>query len=140
MFSRACEYAIKIMIYLAKIEDTQPDTRVGVKVIATSTESPEAFTAKILQELAKNELIKSFKGPNGGFTLNPEKEVTLENIVETIDGDRFLKSCVLGIKACSDKNPCPVHKQFATIREDCKRNLLSISIRDKKLLTVKVVS
>ena len=53
MFSRACEYAIKIMIYIAANE--QEGQRTGLKEVTEAIGSPEAFTAKILQQLVKND-------------------------------------------------------------------------------------
>ena len=70
MFSRACEYAIKIMIYVAGNEENR---RIGLKEITGAIDSPEAFTAKILQQLVKSKLLDSFKGPNGGFKLVENK-------------------------------------------------------------------
>ena len=43
--------------------------RAGLKDIAFATNSPEAFTAKILQTLVRENLLLSIKGPNGGFEI-----------------------------------------------------------------------
>ncbi|MCR9067029.1 MAG: Rrf2 family transcriptional regulator, partial [Cytophagales bacterium] len=65
MFSRACEYAIKIMIYIAS--NQQENRKTGLKEVTEAIGSPEAFTAKILQQLVKSGLLESYKGPSGGF-------------------------------------------------------------------------
>lgn len=133
MFSRACEYAIKIMIYIAGNE--QEGRRTGVKEIAEAINSPEAFTAKILQQLVRNGLLSSYKGPTGGFELSPNKKIKLVDIVKAIDGNKLLESCVLGLKICSSENPCPVHFKYVEIREQLSETLLSIEIRDSELIT-----
>ena len=51
MFSRACEYAIKIMIYIAANE--QEGKRTGLKEVTEAIDSPEAFTAKNLATTRK---------------------------------------------------------------------------------------
>ena len=61
MFSKACEYAIKASIFIAI--SSYNNKKVSPKEISEEIDSPKAFTAKILQELAKNEIIKSTKGP-----------------------------------------------------------------------------
>lgn len=132
MFSRACEYAIKIMIYIAGKE--QLDKRTGLKEITEAIGSPEAFTAKILQQLVKSKLLESFKGPSGGFELMNDKEIRLADIVTAIDGDKLLEECVLGFDECSSRNPCPVHDKFLTIRTQMKETLLSTDIRDEALI------
>ncbi|WP_421765139.1 RrF2 family transcriptional regulator [Ekhidna sp.] len=133
MFSRACEYAIKIMIYIAGNE--QEGRRTGVKEISEAINSPVAFSAKILQQLVKSELLISYKGPTGGFELAPKKQIKLVDIVKAIDGNKLLESCVLGLENCSGKNPCPVHFKFIEIRDQLKETLLSTEIRDPELVT-----
>ncbi len=121
MFSKSCEYAIKAMIFIAQKSDDQK--RVGVKEIAKGTATPEHFVAKILQELSKKRLVLSMKGPSGGFYMtNKELSSSISDIVKAIDGDGIYKDCVLGLKLCSEKNPCPVHHQYVEI----KKNFLSM--------------
>jgi Rrf2 family protein len=132
MFSRACEYAIKIMIYIAANE--QEGQRTGLKEVTEAIGSPEAFTAKILQQLVKNDLLQSFRGPNGGFILTDKKEVKLKDIVVAIDGTRLIEDCVLGLEECSADNPCPIHDKYAKVKSELMGTLLSTEINDKALL------
>ncbi len=132
MFSRACEYAIKIMIFIAANE--QEGRRTNLKDVTEAIASPEAFTAKILQQLVKGGLLESFRGPGGGFVLPRGREVLLHDIVVTIDGEHLLKDCVLGLPECSGENPCPVHDKFITIRNHLNETLLSTKVNDSELL------
>jgi DNA-binding IscR family transcriptional regulator len=45
-------------------------------------------------------------------------KTSLADIVKAIDGDSIYKDCALGLKACSEKNPCPVHFEFKKIKKD----------------------
>lgn len=117
MFSKTCEYAIKAMIFIS--QRTKDGERVGVKEVAKSIDAPEHFIAKILQELGRKRLLQSAKGPNGGFYLEQiNLKSSLADIVKAIDGDKIYTECVLGLKACSQKNPCPVHFQYKEIKAD----------------------
>jgi Rrf2 family protein len=118
MFSKACEYAIRSCIFIAT--KSMNNERVNLKSIAKEIDSPEAFTAKILQQLAKNNIIQSLKGPTGGFTITIETMTTikLRNIVLAIDGDGIYSNCVLGMKDCSEQQPCPVHFQYKSIKAE----------------------
>ena len=121
MFSKSCEYAIKAMIFVA--QKSKDEDRVGVKEIAKGIDAPEHFIAKILQDLGKKKLIHSVKGPNGGFYMDSlNLKSSISDIVKAIDGDSLYKDCVIGLKACSEKNPCPVHFEYKEI----KRNLISM--------------
>lgn len=117
MFSKACEYAIKSCIYIAK--QSINDQRVNVKDVAESIDAPEAFTAKILQQLSREHLLESVRGKQGGFYFNKEKlhKIKIYEIIKVIDGDKIFISCGLGLKECSSVNPCPVHEDFKVIRD-----------------------
>ncbi len=121
------------MIYIAGNE--QEGRRTGVKEISEAIKSPEAFTAKILQQLAKNNLLNSYKGPTGGFELASYKEIKLVDIVVTMDGNKLMKDCVLGFEKCSGENPCPVHFKFEKIRHQLSETLLSTRINDPELIS-----
>ena len=100
--------------------------------IAGKTDSPQAFTSKVLQQLTKAGLIDSMKGPKGGFSLPTAKaqEVKLSHVVRAIDGDAIYTGCGLGLKECSDKRPCPLHVHFLQVRKDLRRMLEGTSIED----------
>ncbi len=105
------------MIFVA--QKSKDGRKVGIKEIANGIDSPEHFIAKILQELRRRELVQSVKGPNGGFYLDEQSmERSLADIVRVIDGDRLLTGCGLGLKQCSEKQPCPIHHEFKKIRKE----------------------
>ncbi len=87
MFSKACQYAIRSSILIAT--NSLEDKKTSLKEIALEIASPEAFTAKILQNLVKNKIISSIKGPSGGFFISIDKisEIKLQEIVFAMDGD-----------------------------------------------------
>lgn len=120
--------------------------KTGIREIAEGIDSPEHFIAKILQELSRKHLIRSAKGPNGGFYLNEQDmECTLADIVKAIDGDKIFWGCGLGLKECSEKKPCPIHNRFKEIRKEIHDMLQSARLDDfneqleKKLIFLKRV-
>lgn len=118
IFTKACEYGIRAAIYVAKKSLNQE--RCSMKDISREIDSPEAFTAKILQKLVKAQIIRSVKGATGGFEvgLKEMKKIKLTDIVIAIDGEVNDKICVLGLKKCSELKPCPVHNKFKHIKKD----------------------
>jgi len=118
MFSKTCEYGIRATIFIAS--QSYQNKRVGLKDIAKKIDSPEAFTAKILQILAKNNIIKSIKGVGGGFDIPREtmKDIKLAQIVSALEGDRVFTGCGLGLTQCSEDHPCPMHDKFKLIRNE----------------------
>ncbi|MBK7086233.1 MAG: Rrf2 family transcriptional regulator, partial [Flavobacteriales bacterium] len=87
MFSKACEYAIRAVVCIAACGETGKS--MTLKAVAKETAIPEAFTAKVLQQLVHAELVLSTKGPGGGFSMPAAlaRKVKLSHIVSTIDGD-----------------------------------------------------
>jgi Rrf2 family protein len=130
MFSKACEYGIRAVIYIAS--KTSQSSRVSLKEIAEKIDSPEAFTAKILQQLSRSGIIDSVKGPTGGFAIRKKevKEVKLIEIVLAIDGNQIFEGCGLGLTACSETEPCPVHFEFKAIRDGLKKMLEEANIHE----------
>ncbi len=117
MFSKTCEHAIRALIFIAK--KSNDGARVGIKEIAQGTDAPEQFIAKILHELTRHKLVRSLKGPGGGFYLDePLLNNNLANVVKAIDGDRLFTGCGLGLKNCSETKPCPLHNEFKKIRTE----------------------
>jgi len=133
MFSKSCEYGIRSAIFIAG--QSLQERKVGLKEVAKTVGSPEAFTSKILQQLCKKKIIQSEKGPTGGFSLEKTKleKINLSDIVAAIDGDDIYKGCGLGLKACNEHKPCPVHHQFKTIREELKEMLETTLVKDLAL-------
>jgi len=128
MFSKACQYGIKSVIYIWK--QSQIGQKVGAKEIAAFVDAPEPFTAKILQELVRKKIIGSQKGPTGGFYAGKEHEqFTLKDLVVVIDGDELFSGCGLGLKQCSENNPCPLHHEIIKIRLDLVHMLTEKSLK-----------
>lgn len=129
MFSKACEYGIKAVIYIA--QQSLIKRKVSLKEISESIESPTAYTSKILQQLSKSFIINSDKGPTGGFSMDIPKieKVKLSEIVFAIDGDSIYSGCGLGLKRCNEKMPCPVHNQFKLVRDELKKMLERTTIK-----------
>jgi Rrf2 family transcriptional regulator, iron-sulfur cluster assembly transcription factor len=133
MFSKACEYGIKACIFIAS--NSYENKRVSLKDIAKQVDSPEAFTAKILQALARNKIITSIKGAHGGFEIqkNLISSIKLAHIVNAIDGDAIYNGCGLGLHTCDENHPCPVHNKFKIIRDELKHMLENTNLEELAL-------
>jgi Rrf2 family protein len=105
---------------------------VSLKAVAKAIDSPVAFTAKILQSLANNNIITSSKGPTGGYEIPEDMsmDIKLSHIVEAIDGANIYRGCGLGLKQCNELKPCPIHFQFKAIREELKNMLETTTIEE----------
>lgn len=116
MFSKSTEYALRAIIYLA--QKSSVDHKIGITELAEAIDSPKSFTAKILQNLTRgNKLIHSVTGPSGGFYLTEQaKNKSLWHVLNLLDDETIITGCILGLKECSEKNPCPMHNQYKDIK------------------------
>lgn len=128
MFSKATEYAIRATIYIA--QKGSEKNKLGIDEIAKAIDSPRSFTAKILQVLSKDShIISSVRGPKGGFFLTEKsKNLPVRFILEAMGEEEVLEKCVLGLKQCSETQPCPMHAQYKSIRKQLKELFVSKSI------------
>ena len=135
MFSKACEYAIKSVVYIA--HEALAGRKTNVKQISEATNAPESFVAKILQPLSKKGILLSNKGKQGGFSIDLDKleKIKLIEIVLITDGPDILTRCAFGLDKCSSEKPCPFHFKYKPIRESLEQSLSEISIYDMALKT-----
>lgn len=127
MLSYSCKTAIKAVIYLASKYEN--GSRESIREIAGNIEASEHTVGKLLQLLAKQDVINSTKGSGGGFFLDKQQlNQPVIHIVFAIDGKNIFKECGLGLNKCSEKHPCPIHFQYKSAR-DLVENLF----RDKKV-------
>jgi Rrf2 family transcriptional regulator, iron-sulfur cluster assembly transcription factor len=126
IFSRQCEYALQAVLYLALQGEGE---MTSIKNLTRRLGIPYHFLAKILQDLSRKGLLRSLKGPTGGFALAlPPKEITLFHIVDAIDGTEFMQTCVLGFPTCSGTSPCSVHQTWGKLRDEIYQMLASKTV------------
>ena len=129
MFSNSSKYAIKAVLYLAL--NSSEDKKIMVKDISEPINVPQAYIAKLLQELSRQNIISSTKGPKGGFYLSKDnKKIPLRKIVNVIDGEDRLSSCLLSLESCNDDKPCPLHNSMYPLKTKLLESLENKTICD----------
>ena len=119
--SKSFGYALRGILYIAVMQDE--NRKVQIEEIATKLSVPKHFLGKIMQQVVKAGLLKSTKGPYGGFSLAAETLSTpVIRLVEITDGMEQFSMCVLKLKYCNGLNPCPLHFEM----EEIKKNYLNV--------------
>ncbi|MEO7317082.1 MAG: Rrf2 family transcriptional regulator [Ginsengibacter sp.] len=128
MISKTCKTAIKAVIYLcSKFESNE---NASIKEVAEYINANEHTIGKVLQTLVKQNIIKSMKGPSGGFFVTTEQRLQpIINIVEAVDGKELFISCGLGLSRCSASHPCPIHNDYKEARD-----ILEKLFREKRVV------
>ncbi|TVQ14218.1 MAG: Rrf2 family transcriptional regulator [Bacteroidetes bacterium] len=98
--SEAASLAIHSMVLIAK-----SDIHINVNILSKEMGASRNHLAKVLQQLVKQNFLRSVRGPSGGFVLNVKpSEVTILDIYEAIEGKIETPHCPL------DRQICPFDK------------------------------
>ena len=128
VFSRSCQYAIRAMAHIAACEEGQV---CRAQEIAKSQEIPAPFLSTVLQNLARAGLMKSYKGPKGGFCLGrPAVQITLYDILEALGSLSGLTRCAIGLESCSGDMLCPLHDRWEPVRQGVIDYLQVVTVAD----------
>lgn len=129
ILSTTCKAAIKAVIYLASRHEQ--DSKANIREIALEVGENEHTVAKLLQTLAKQDVIMSLKGPSGGFYLSKKQYgQPLLKVAEAIDGKNLFNTCGLGLKKCSKNHPCPIHFEYQVARDVLEKLFATKKISD----------
>ena len=116
MFNKETEYALRGLVYIQ--QQNLKSRRPGIAEIAKEIEAPPFYIAKILQRLVRSSFVESLKGKGGGFFFDVNKPaLPLKELIAATEGNRTFSGCGFGLKHCNKDNPCPLHHQYALIRE-----------------------
>lgn len=132
LYSITCEYAIRALIHLALSRAEPGGGNVcRVKDIAKAEGIRRHFLGKVFQTLRRAQILRSAKGPHGGFALaRATGEITLLDIVAAVDGTTALDRCAIGLPECSSESPCPQHHLWESVRRQIKQYWQNTSLQD----------
>lgn len=127
LFTRASEYAILALIYIADKKEPQ-----DVETMAEKLEISKSFLAKILQVLAKDGLLISYKGAKGGFILSKDsKEYTLKDIVNSAEKKQVsIFECSHGICPINKESRCLMLPVLVQLQDTMNEHLSKITLFD----------
>jgi len=115
LFSKPVEYSLRALSYLATLQN---GTVAMAREVAEATDIPPFFLAKILQDLARQGLLVSLKGPTGGFRLGgPADKLTLLQIVEAVQKEPVGGRCPAGHSPCTRGTECGFYESWQPVQD-----------------------
>lgn len=125
MLTRNTDYAVRAMCYMAK----KGRGVISVTELVASLKIPRPFLRKILQELTKKGLVKSYKGIGGGFKLGSSPDrIFLVDLIEVFQGPLCINECIFKKRACPNTSECPLKKRIDSIERKVEAELRTITI------------
>jgi len=116
--NQATDYAFRVIMHLAGVSE---GTIVNSQNIAEKQNIPIGFLQKVMSALTKGEVVKSYRGIDGGFTLAKSAvDISLLDIITLMEGPVDLQRCLKDNNNCSKgcAPQCPVHAALAVIQSD----------------------
>lgn len=126
--TKGSDYGLRGMLYLAK----QPPGKVAlVGEVAEAENLPESYLAKIFQDLTRSGLLLSHRGAKGGFSLvRPPTEITMQEIIEAVEGPIAISPCLDGREGCVQSESCQVYPVLAAAQEKLLKILSKTTLSD----------
>lgn len=123
------DYGIRMMVYMARV-----GKRVDAKTISENADVTLRFALKILRKFAASGIVKSFKGMQGGYELaRPANQITLKEIVETVEGTYYFSRCLNPENGCNRTTPdrcgpCKAQRAFGEISALVRQKLEQVTL------------
>jgi Rrf2 family protein len=120
VFNKETEYALRGLVYV-QVQNMKGN-KPGIIEIANEIDAPLHYTGKIMQRLVKQGFLMSLKGKGGGFLFDERTpDLPIKNVIKAIEGEKTFAGCGFGLKHCDENNPCPLHGQYAPIRDSIRK-------------------
>lgn len=127
--TQEADYALRVVLYLCKLG---MEEKTEAKTIASCENIPVRFLLKLLRKLVHANIVKSFRGVGGGYTIAREPQnITLKQVIEAIEGTIYVNRCLYDSAYCNlnRTNTCDVHKALEKVQRNLISELESITFR-----------
>ena len=133
MLAQKTRYALRSLLYLAEQGGSDP---VQLANIASSQRVPPKYLELIMLELKKAGMVRSIRGPKGGYRLAREPAaISFGEVVRAMEGPIALISCAsVNFYApcgdCHDEATCAIRRAFSILRDQSAKLLEGISLAE----------
>ncbi|MDF0642974.1 MAG: Rrf2 family transcriptional regulator [Nitrospira sp.] len=133
--SKKADYALMALQHIASVQsgDVTPGRVVNTKEIAEEYNIPLELLAKVLQTLAKHDMIESHNGPKGGYVLGRSAgEITIAQILESIEGPLGITDCSheKDGDVCSQREHCNIRTPLLKVQDSIYQLLNNMTLQD----------
>ncbi|MCT8977234.1 Rrf2 family transcriptional regulator [Clostridium sp. CX1] len=128
--TQEADYAFRVVFYLSKLGYGE---KIEAKVISEEENIPLRFLLKLLRKLTQANIIKSYRGVNGGYSLNQMPEdISLKDVIEAIDGPIYINRCLYNPEECNlnRTSRCQIHNALAKVQNKLVNELDGITFKD----------
>lgn len=126
--STRSRYGVRLMLSLAKNKQKNP---VFLKDIASSEGLSEKYLSQLIIPLKAKGLVITYRGAHGGYLLSrPASEISLKDIIESLEGDLCLVDCVGNSSICDKTEDCAARGVWEEMSSILRKFLDSFTLED----------
>ena len=132
--NRITDYAVVVLTQMAN----EPDKRVTAPQLSEESNVPAPTVAKVLKALAKEGVLASQRGVNGGYRLaRPAGDISMLEVIRALEGPISLTACVDGAEGdCNVELLCPVRGNWDRVNTAIRSALADVSLEDMAIPTM----
>jgi Rrf2 family nitric oxide-sensitive transcriptional repressor len=124
--TKSTDFALRTLIYLSGNTGL-----VTMRTLSAQLAVPYDNLTKIVQKLAKCDIVHTEKGKYGGIKLcKPSHEITLREIIELIDGPTRLSECQDDPQKCGLSCKCKLKGVFGDLQSQINQLFESVTLKD----------
>jgi Rrf2 family iron-sulfur cluster assembly transcriptional regulator len=109
--------AVYCLRAVATLAGLPPGASLNAAELSEQTGVPQQYLSKVMRKLVVAKLVRSQRGPGGGFMLmRPPAEIRLADVLRSVEQD-LGAGCAFGFEACDPLNPCPLHPIWSRLQD-----------------------
>jgi Rrf2 family transcriptional regulator, nitric oxide-sensitive transcriptional repressor len=126
--NRKLEYSLMALKHMSL---KPPGELTSAKEVADSYSAPFDATARVLQQMAQNGLLRSEQGASGGYQITQDlAKVTLHDLLEVIQGPTQIAKCLHKDDACELQKSCNIISPVTTLNQKLNQFYQNLSLKE----------
>jgi Rrf2 family protein len=122
------DYGVRILVYLASFPH---ESIIKATEISKQRHIPEKFLFQISNDLIDKKLIKSLRGPKGGYSLGRNaSDISVADVIESLDKSMAPVACLDNSETCEISGNCAQQNMWSDVEQTLISKLEMISIKD----------
>jgi Rrf2 family protein len=125
LITRDTDYAVRALVHISRSKKEV----VSVTDLVEDLKTPRPFLRKILQQLNRKGILKSYKGQSGGFSLAlPAHKISIVDLIRVFQGPLEISECLFKKKICPERSACALRRKISQIEELVVGQLKGVTI------------
>lgn len=126
--NRKVEYALMALKFMSQ---KIPGELTSAKEVSENLNTPFDATARVMQIMAQNSLLRSEHGANGGYQITKDLgKISLHELVEIIEGPTALVKCVLKENPCDIQSKCNIVSPITNLNQKMNEFYKNVSLKE----------